>query len=139
MQNQSFNSQVPACFTKNACYLHKCLELCKFAGSPDDITKLSNRGVFSQVKKETAARIDQSCLEKMNELINVVSRSQLKRMSTKMLGLGKWVRVYRQLITQTRYSGLEKDKNQFKRKCNTEPLIERKELDKLSKKSPRHP
>jgi len=129
------NSQVPSCFLKNAGYFKYCLELCVFAGSPDDITTLSNRGVSSQVKKEAAARIDQACLEKMNTLNNVVSRSQLKRMSTKILGLGKRVRAYKQLIAQIRYPGLEKDKSQFKRKCNTEPLIEREELDKLSKQN----
>ena len=30
---------------------------------------------------------------------------------------------------------MEKDKSQFKRKYNTEPLIERRELDKLSKQN----
>ena len=52
-----------------------------------------------------------------------------------MLGLGKWVRVYKQLIAQARYPGLEKDKSQFKRKCNTEPLIEQKDLNKLLKQN----
>ena len=111
------------------------MELCVFAGSPDDIITLSNRGVSGQVKKEAATRIDQACLEKMNTLNHVVSRSQLKRMSTKILGLGKRVRVYKQLIAQTRYPGLEKDKSQFNCKCNTEPLIERRELDELSKQN----
>ena len=76
----------------------------------------------------------------MEKLNNVVAWSHLKIMSTKILGLGKQVWVYKQLTAQTRYPGVEKDTIQFKRKSNAEPLIEWKELDKLSKTNcPGHP